>query len=123
MVSTTSDYSSSLTVNVQFDDDLPNGPYVMPSRVAPGGFDVFVPSHGAKFSDVKQAMENFAVKNLITQPEIPYSKVTVEWTLEEISYKGGAVPFDSEAKEGTYQAAANQQTKIKQSRCLLCAVV
>ena len=112
-----------LMIHVKFDDDLPNGPYAMQSKVAPGEFDVFLPAYGAKLFDVKQAMENFAKKDLTRQPELTYSKVTAEWTLEEISYKGGVVSFDSEAKEETYQAFAIQRTKIKHSKCLLCTLV
>ena len=118
---------------VKFDDDLPNGPFVEGSAgnmLQPGlGFSVSVPSTGATWSLVSQLvakhhqvdLDKFCKGGEMRSMGGGHRVGTVATcTPKCVVYKGGEVPDEAPAKEGSCTVQVSISTTTKRS--VLCAI-
>ena len=85
--------SFKMCLQMNFTDDLPNGPYCL--QVSQQTIKVNIFPHATAL-DLKNSVESFAAAELARQAEASKNvKIQSQWTISGFSYKGGPLPLEA----------------------------
>ena len=122
-----------LSCTVKFDDDLPNGPFVEGSggnMIQAGSFNVSVPPNDATWGQVMQLVAAHQQKELdafckggqmIDLGSGHRVGNVATCTAVSVTYKGGKVPDDGQAREGSCTVQLSS-TNTRTSSVLCCSI-